>query len=55
LVEKGRRLREEWARTNQQMQNKKPLKDHPDYDITKCVILGKNRRSQISDEFVEVE
>jgi hypothetical protein len=36
LVEEGRRLREEWAQTNEQLRDTKPPQDqnHPDYDIS---------------------
>jgi hypothetical protein len=55
LVAEGRRLREEWAQANEQMRDNKPPQDHPDYDISKCVVLGKTRRSRLNDEFVEIE
>jgi hypothetical protein len=55
LVDEGRRLREEWAQANEQLRDNKPTQEHPDYDITKCVVLGRTRRARINEEFVEIE
>lgn len=55
LIEEGRRLREEWAQTNEQLRDTKPPQDqnHPDYDISKCVVLGRTRRAaRMNDEYV---
>lgn len=53
LVEQGRRLREEWSQSNEQMRDTKPQdQNHPDYDIGKCVVLGRTRRARLNEEFV---
>lgn len=60
LVEEGRRLREHWAEANQQMRDTKPPQDqnHPDYDLSKCVVLGRTKRgvARQNEEFpIDIE
>ncbi|KAI6183775.1 hypothetical protein M3Y97_00525000 [Aphelenchoides bicaudatus] len=53
LVEEGRQLREEWSQTNEQLRDTKPQDQNlPNYDISKCVVLGRTRRARINEEYV---
>jgi hypothetical protein len=55
LFEEGRRLREEWTQASEQMRDNKPPEEHPDYDLSKCIVMGRTRRSQANEDAIEVE